>query len=316
MKFSLVIPLAPYRNAEILESIEKLNYPKEEFEVVVIKGPNSPKNKNDGFEKSKGEIIIFLDDDAVIKEDYLKNVENFFEKHSNVDIVGGPQLTPLDDKGFAKISGYALGSKFGAYKVAERYICGEKNCDADETCITSASLICKRHVMRKIKFDINLWPGEDPKFISDAKKNGFIVAYSPEIVIYHRRRPTISGMAKQIFCYGKVRPAKEKFVETLKMPFFLVPSLFVIYLFLILIDLTIKPKITGNVINAAGIQTSVNFLLIIPLLIYFLLTILFSIYDSAKNKDMKAFFVLPFIYPLIHVSYGIGMIWGYLKKLK
>jgi len=45
------------------------------------------------------------------------------------------------------------------------------------------------------------------------------------------------------------------------------------------------------------------------------LIILFGIGDSIKNKDYKAIFILPLIYPLIHLSYGYGMIYGYLKKL-
>ena len=38
MKFSLVIPLAPGRNAEIIDSIKELNYPRKEFEVIVKEG--------------------------------------------------------------------------------------------------------------------------------------------------------------------------------------------------------------------------------------------------------------------------------------
>ena len=69
--------------------------------------------------------------------------KEFFEKHKEVDIVGGPQLTPLDEKGFAKISGYALSSKFGAWKLSSRYSITEEKLDVDETALTSANLFCK-----------------------------------------------------------------------------------------------------------------------------------------------------------------------------
>src|SRR4030042_6934149 len=114
MKFSLVIPVAPYRNAEILDSIKKLDYSAKEYEIIVEKGTNPSENRNRGAEKSKGRIIVFLDDDAVIDKNLLKEAEKFFDKYKEIDIVGGAQLTPLDQKGFAKISGYALSSKFGA----------------------------------------------------------------------------------------------------------------------------------------------------------------------------------------------------------
>lgn len=306
LKFSLVIPVAPDRDAEILKSVEKLDYSRSRFEVIVIRGKNPSENRNSGSKKGEGEYIIFLDDDGVLEKDYLTNVDKFLDKFKNIDIVGGPQITPADDKIFAKISGYALASKFGAWKIANRYSQSKEILDVDETYVTSANLICKRSVLKKIHFDPSLFPGEDPKFIADAKKQGFKVAYSPEIIIYHRRRSTLKKLIKQIFNYGKVRPLKEKFSETLNMPFFFVPSLFLVYLIYLLLTI---------LFIIIHINIIFNFLIFIPLIIYVILAIAFSIYDSVNNKDYKSFFVLPFVYLAIHLSYGSGMIYGYFKKL-
>lgn len=313
MKFTLVIPVAPERNAEIIESIKKLDYSKSEFHVVIVRGKNASENRNKGFEKARGEIIGFLDDDGIIEEDFLKQVDKFFYKYPWIDIVGGPQLTPKDEKGFAKISGYALASKFGASGVSKRYKKSELNLDADEKSLTSANLFVRKNVMDKIKFDENLWPGEDPKFIDDAKKSEFKIAYCPDFVIYHRRRPNVKGIIKQIFNYGKVRPKKESFIETLKKPIFLIPSLFVVYLIILMGSILINPSITGQVINLGNTSTKGG-ILFYPLMVYIFLSVLFGIYDSINNKNYKAIFILPFIYPIIHLSYGIGMIYGMVKK--
>ncbi len=306
LKFTLVIPVAPDRGAEILNSIKKLDYPKSEFNVIVVKGKNPSKNRNKGSKKAKGDIIVFLDDDAVIEENYLRNAQKFFKDYPYADIVGGVQLTPQSDKGFARISGYALGSKFGAWKISNRYSGKKIILDADETMLTSANLICKKKVFEKIKFDVGLFPGEDPKFIAYAKASGFKIAYYPDLVIYHRRRPSASGMIKQIFLYGKTRPKKENFLETLyKRPFFLIPSIFIIYLSLLIILMIINsPLIKKNI-----------FLWFFPIISYIFLAILFSIYESAKNKDYKTVFLLPFIYPMIHISYGAGFLVSTAKNL-
>lgn len=300
MKFSLIIPVAPYRNAEIIDSIRKLNFPKKDFEVIVEKGPNASENRNKGFERSKGKVIVLLDDDGIIEEDLLTKAEKFFKEHEKIDIVGGPQLTPLDEKGFAKISGYALASKFGGWDTSNRYGKKKLNLNADDSSLTSAIMFCKRKVMKKIKFDVHLWPGEDPKFIAEAKREGFKVAYSPDLLIYHRRRPTIRGLIKQIFNYGRVGPLKEKFRDTIKKPFFLIPSLFVIYLLFFVLFLTLGIK---------------KMFLFFPLSLYFLLDLFFSFYESLKNRDIKGIFLLPLIFPTVHISYGTGRIYGYLRKI-
>lgn len=313
MKFSLVIPLAPDRDAPIISSLKEVDYPKSEFHVIVVRGKNPSENRNRGAERSKGEIIGFLDDDAIVDKDILKNAEKFFIENPEVDIVGGPQLTPNDDNDFAKKSGYALSSKFGAWKLAKRYSKGKESSDVDECSLTSANLFVRRKVLEKIKFDSKLFPGEDPKFIEDSKKNNFKAGYSPEIIIYHKRRNNLRSLIKQIFSYGKTRPKKESFFQTAKNPFFFIPSLFLIYLVLLAINFLFLPTtITGAVIGRSG--DSVNKILLYPLFAYTLLCIGFGIYDSLRNKDYKAILLIPFIYPLVHLSYGAGMIWGYFKK--
>jgi len=308
MKFSLVIPLGPGRKAEVIDSIKKSNYPKKKYEIIIKEGLNPSDNRNRGAKESKGDIIAFLDDDAVIDENLLKNAEEFFEKYKDVDIVGGAQLTPKWQKGFAKISGYALSSKFGAWKMGNRYSQQKLNLDADETMLTSANLFCKREVMKKIQFDTKLFPGEDPKFIEDAKKIGFKVAYSPDLILYHKRRETIKDLIKQIASYGKTRTKKESFFETLKKPFFLIPSIFLIYIIFLLIILIIKGLFNVSV-------SFYDILLFFPLIFYIWIDLLFSLYESIKNRDIKAIFLLPLIFPIIHLSYGFGMIKGYFEKI-
>jgi len=318
MKFSLVIPLAPNRDAPILETIKQLDYPKNEFHVVVVKGLNPSENRNKGSEKSHGEIIAFLDDDALIEKNYLKEAEKFFREHPEIDILGGPQLSPLDEKGFAKVSGYALTSKFGAWDVAHRYSLRDEKLNADESMITSANLLCRKSVMDKIKFNVNFFPGEDPKFIEDAKKVGLRVAYSPKIIVYHKRRPTVKLFMKQMFNYGKTRPFKEPFSQTLGMPFFLIPSAFLIYLILLGILTGTNFSLTGNAVNSNYwiFKNISNFSWIFaaPFFAYLALNLAFSLYESSKNNHKASFIPLLGIFPMLHLSYGYGMIWGYVKK--
>lgn len=301
MRFSIVVTYPEWKKtAEVIDSIKKMDYPKSKFEIIPLPGPGSPSiYRNKGAEIGKGEIIVFLDDDAIADKELLKKADDFFKEHKEIDIVGGPQLTPLDEKGFAKISGYALSSKFGGWKTSNRYGKKKLNLEADDTYLTSAIMFCKKELFDKIKFNEKLFPGEDPKFIMDAKKEGFKVAYSPDLIVYHRRRPTVIKLIKQIFNYGKVAFSRISFFEILKQPFFLIPSLFFLYIIAMIIGLVIE----------------LNILFVLPLIFYLGLNLIFSFYESVKNKHFFAFIPLIFIFPIIHLSYGAGMIYGCIKKL-
>src|SRR3989344_8388993 len=165
-KFSIVIAVALYRNAEVLKSIKSLDYDKNKYEIIIEKGDNASENRNRGIKKAKGEIIAFIDDDAIVHKDLLKNAEDFFKKH-DIDIVGGPQLTPKDDNFSAKLFGSAIETFWCSYKMANRYKRGKLSLDADELSLTSANVFVKKEVFKKLEgFDPRLWPGEDPEFFS------------------------------------------------------------------------------------------------------------------------------------------------------
>lgn len=292
-KITAIIPLAPNKNPEILESAEKL---KNNLKIIIEEGTNTSKNRNLGIKKARTDLIAFLDAHTILPENWPEEVEKFFINYPEIDIVGGPQLTSKEEPLFVRTSGYALSSIFGSANLQSRYKPKRINLNADERHLTSANLICKRAIFKKIKFDESIYPGEDPKFISDALKAGFRIAYSPNIFVYHKRRANFKSLIKQIFSYGRTRPKKEPLLETLKSPFFLIPSIFLIYL-------SFLPTLLA-----------INILTLTPLIIYLALNIYFSIYQSISNKNFKALFPLPFIYLAIHLSYGAGFIYGLIKN--
>ena len=296
-KFSIVIPLAPWRETDILKCVEEQDYPKENFEVIVEKGLNVPINRNNGVARSNGETIIFLDDDGFIEKDFLKKVEEFLYKYPEIDIIGGPQLTPKDDKFFARSSGYVLSNQVICPGICNRYKPGKLNLDSNSDNMTGALMVIKRKVFDKLQFDPKLYPGDDVSFVDNAKIIGFKIGYSPEIKIYHKRRGDIKGLFKQIYFYGNARSRKER-SSILKKPQFLAPTLFLLYLVLLAIISFFY----------------FNIIFYLPLIIYIIAILVISMNISVKNHEIKSILILPFISFLIHVSYGIGFISGLISN--
>lgn len=291
VKFSIVVPVEPGRNAEVLDSLKEVDYDKGDYEVIVEEGTNVSENRNRGIEKAKGKIILLLDDDAYVDRNLLKIGEKFLEEHKYIDIVGGPQLTPKNDKWFAKTSGYAITSYFGTQNMSKRYKIGKLSFDGLNS-ITSAVCFVRKEVFDKVQFNPKLFPGEDPEFYYRAKKKGFKIAYCPELIIYHKRRNTLNGFLKQFYLYGKAK------INTgyLSLLFF-IPSLFVLYL------------------ASLFFLVFISKFFLIPLGLYLILALIFGIYESVMNNSILGLFLLPFFYICIHISYGIGFLVGIINKL-
>jgi hypothetical protein len=291
---TVIIPLGEKRSLEALNSLEQQH---KAVKWIVERGANPSENRNRGVKKARTSLVAFINSHTTLPENWSEEIKHFFEEHPTVDIVGGPQLSSPQESFFGEVSGYALSSLFGASEVRTRYtVRKDVALNVDERSLTSSNLICKKKVFKKVRFDESIYPGEDPKFIRDAKKAGFLVAYSPDIVAFNRRRGTFSELKKQIYYYGYTRPQKESLWETLHKPSFLVPEIFVFYLFflptLLIFDL----------------------IFIWPLLLYCFLDFVFSIYLTIKSKKPFAFFLLLSMFPVIHISYGLGFIAGSFSK--
>src|SRR3989344_5663418 len=297
LKFSIIIALAPGRSAPVVESIKKLNYQQDKYEVIIKKGLNPSENRNRGIKDAKGEILVFFDDDVDLDSNILRNAEYFFNKY-NYDVVGGPQLTLENDTFFGKASGLVLSSYFGSHKMSNRYKKGKLNMDADENYLTSANVFIKRQVFKKIEgFNTQLFPGEDPELFSRLKKEGFKIAFNPNLIVYHHRRPSLKSLAKQSYSYGKTRVKKER-IDGIKrnIIFYLPPALFIIYLIVL-------PLL--YLIHSA---------FLVFLYIYILVVMLNSIFLAYKGGNPMYFLVIPFIFFVWHLSYGVGTIYALLRK--
>ena len=290
---ALVIPAAPAIQLDILKSANSQTSP---IQTIVEEGPNPSANRNRGAARAATPLVAFSNAHTILQNDWAQKAETFLSQHPQIDIVGGPQLNYSGDSYFAKANGDALASPFCTGKMSRRYRAASLDLNADESSLTSANLICRRHVFEKVQFDERLYPGEDPKFITDAKKAGFKLAYVPEVVVFNRRRKNLLALGKQISNYGAARVQKETLLELLRHPTFFAPAMIVIYLVLLPALLFWNP------------------LWLSPLFFYFVPALFFAIKRAAECRRAEYAFILPPLFLWIHLCYGIGFLQRLLRS--
>ena len=126
MKFSIIVPcMSINQERDVKDCIkacfdinnkdfEFILLPDEDIKEKIAKirviptGKIRPSEKrNLGVKEAKGEILVFLDDDAYPQKDWLDNVSKYF-KNNKIGIVGGPNLTPKDSSFLSKCGGDVL----------------------------------------------------------------------------------------------------------------------------------------------------------------------------------------------------------------
>ncbi len=327
MKATIIAPTfnASKEITRALESWASQDFPKSEFEVLVIDNYSTDGTKeivdelskkyanvryvadksrpsaarNLGIKLAGGDVVIFFDNDSVAQPNYLGTLLNFINEHNEIDIVGGPQTNSEEGGFFARAGGATLTSFFGTFTMSSRYKKTKLNLDADEFSLTTANVAIRKKVFEKIApFNTNIYPGEDPELFARAKNNGFKIAFNPELAVTHGRRPTLKAFCKMFFVYGRTRVIKEQATPT---PFpknilFAFPSLFLISLFVL------------------PLLAYFTKLFLLPLAVYALAAVSFSVEAAAYNRVLLALPILPFLFFCVHVCYGAGYLVGLTKK--
>lgn len=85
-------------NTEVVCNIFKSKYPQINFKYFVEKKQGLSHARNRGIIESKGEITIFIDDDALACNNYLKGISEFFRAKPDVVAAGGKILPKYESQ--------------------------------------------------------------------------------------------------------------------------------------------------------------------------------------------------------------------------
>ena len=316
VKVSIIIPTKKIdeKTKRCIEECEKLNY--ENFEIIVLPDflPNEKINcsfkikiiptgevypsikKNIGVKNSEGEICAFIDSDAYPDKNWLKNAILNFNENNKILAVGGPNLTPENSKLLEKMSGLILSSFVFMGKFATRHIIYKPYFPVE---LPSCNLLVKKEVFESITY----FPGqyltaEDAYLCFKILENGGLIFYSPDVIVYHHRRPLFLPFLKQIFNYGRDKSwvlkklnMKERFK---KLCYYTIPSFITIFLILLIFSFFFIP--------------------LRKIVLISFVTYLFLIIFESIRKGKRYFLILTFGAISTHLFYYLGFLYGTFKK--
>ncbi|NEZ45603.1 glycosyltransferase family 2 protein [Clostridium niameyense] len=250
-------------------------------------GISAPKGMNLGIRYSRFDVIIIFGAHAYAKEDFIEQNVRLLNS-TDANCTGGPiETINANDKG--KSIALAMSSPFGVGNALFRYAKEEMYVD------TVAFGAYEKKVLDKIGyFDEEMTRNQDDELNYRLKKNGYKILLSPKVKSSYYSRSSLKKLWKQYFQYGfwKVRVIQK--IGSTPSVRHIVPMLFVACNILApILGIFLKP---------------ILYLWIFELSSYILLDLIISFKLSKGSINLFRYLIL--IFPLLHISYGLGFVEG------
>jgi len=164
------------RIVNIINAIIK-KYPNLIIKYVIQDGKGLNDARNKGIKESTGEILLFLDDDVILPNFFLKKVYEYFDKNKDVSIVGFKDLPLVDDSYFAKCGRYIE-------NISRRYFL------KDFEKIKGAAMAIRRSHLSEYFDPARIYRDKDEtELVYRMKKTGKKISYVSHVYLYHRSYP-------------------------------------------------------------------------------------------------------------------------------
>ena len=164
------------------------DYPGVDFHYFVETRQGLSFARNRGIEESRGDTLVFLDDDSYIQKGYLENLQKQLEAHPDADAFGG-KIDPIFESGeapkwlskwnYSWVSAIDLGKQVRLFK-GKAFPIG-------------ANMGIKKAMLSKIgifntelgRSKKNLMGGEEKDLFERIRQQGGNIYYFPDVVVQH-----------------------------------------------------------------------------------------------------------------------------------
>jgi mycofactocin system glycosyltransferase len=221
---TVIIPVRnrPREIAACLQSLGRLEYPKNKIEIIVIDDASDDSTpdvvstfpvqliplkerrqasfcRNLGAQKAQGDILAFLDSDCIADPLWIKELVPAFNDPSN-GAVGGTVDAYYTKKGLDCYEKIKSSLYMGSWAKSSH----EMN---PFFYLPSCNLLVRKNLLLQLKgFREDMHVGEDVDFCWRLQDEGHCIEYRPVGTVYHRHRNTIRDFCARRFDYGTSEP--------------------------------------------------------------------------------------------------------------
>jgi len=161
-------------------------------EVKLIKtiNRNLAASRNIGLPHCSGDIVAMTDDDAEVFPDWIMRMKQAHREHPEAGAIGGPVLGTNTERLAGKLADLIT---FPVWQTP-RYV----------RTLPGVNIAYKRAAVEQIgPQDESLFRGEDVDYNWRVQQLGYKIYFDPAIKVYHHHRPTLRGLFRQHYMYGR-----------------------------------------------------------------------------------------------------------------
>lgn len=313
MTLSIVIPIynRPDELRELLDSLTRQTYD-HAWEIIIVEDGSDNMSKtivnqydslfnikyllknnsgpglsrNAGMKMAEGDLILLLDSDVILPENYLTSVAAAFEQKA-FDAFGGRDMAHPSFNGTQKAINYAMTS----FLTTGGLRGSEKNQSNFQLRSFNAGLTPKAFKLTGGFSQQRI--GEDIDLNFRLRSKGLKVSYLHDVAVFHKRRTTWSEFFKQVFRFGAGRPVLNRMHPGTSKLTYWFPTMFLFGLVL-------------SVVTAL-------FGWYLPLMLFGMYSILLIIHASWLNRSFGVG-ILSFWAMLIQFTgYGLGFVRSWIR---
>jgi len=144
--------------------------------------------RNTGVKESKGDILVFVDDDATIFDGYLKSIDGFFSKYTSILACGGP-IVPVYESGkpswISHFTNQLIGGALYEGDTIKPFRLGKYPGGGNSAFRKEAFDKYGLYNVELGRKGTNLIGAEEKDLYDRIQKDGQVVYYLPQMGIYH-----------------------------------------------------------------------------------------------------------------------------------